>query len=143
MRQPMAACFLLVQAVFVCACISHSFEIGGGASVHHPPEFVIRGQPVQLTLTQEVWGEGSGAMSKRYRKVTCHYKTDTRTDFQSVSMVIERELTEEITWSCVLPVDATQCGHMLEYYFDYTFDGHKNDYPVDPIPILDGLPGSQ
>ncbi len=109
----------------LASCRPPGLEIGGGGSTHIPPERISLGEPTTLKLELSVWGEGSGAMSKRWKDVRCHYRIVGAETYASLDMVIHEAKKDTIVFACTVPPQQNP-GSTLEYYFDMMFDGHYN-----------------
>lgn len=122
--------FVLISLIFLLGC---GPDIGGGGSVHIPPEIIRVGEPTVIKLELSVWGQGYGKISKRYTKVQCHYKNDMNNDFKTIDMVLTQENSKTALFICTLPPFRT--SGQLEYYFTMLLDGHENRRDEKPIPI--------
>ncbi len=111
--------------------------IGGGGSVHHPPEYIESGKPTKLELELSVWGAGSKDVTKRSKKVTCHYRIVGQDKFISLPMKVSKVMEDEAIYECFLPAFEEKDGNSVEYYFDEYFDGHYNKRPEEVVPIKD------
>jgi hypothetical protein len=125
---------ICIPVLLICSCRPPGFEIGGGGSVHHPPEKIIVNQPTKLAIELVVWGEGSGKMSERWKDVKCHYRVGPN-DWAAIDMTVESEQKEKITFVCTIPPQQ-KAGVKLEYYFDMLFDGHYNKESSHFVPIV-------
>ena len=125
MRSLWATCIILSVSMLGCSCRPPGFEIGGGGSVHIPPDRILQGQHTPLHLELSVWGEGSGTMSKRWKEVKCHYRAAGTEAYVTLNMTAQSEDKKKILFTCTIPPqDAV--GSTVEYYFDMLFDGHYN-----------------
>jgi hypothetical protein len=134
-----AVCALSCRSREVYLGNAPKFEIGGGGSIHHPPDYLVRGQPANMALELSVWGEGTGTIRERYKNVSIHYKTDRQNDYVAMLMTIDKVETNTLTYKCIIPPQATLDGDTFHYYFDELFDGHYGRRDEEPVPILDGI----
>ena len=117
-------------------------EIGGGGSVHHPPEYIETGKPTKLELELSVWGEGNQDVTKRYKEVACHFRIVGKDGFIWMPMMVSENMKGEgkAIYECYLPAFSEKDSNSVEYYFDMYFDGIYNKDPnVTVVPIRDTL----
>jgi hypothetical protein len=127
-------CILFLLVATLTSCRPSGFEIGGGGSTHIPPGRLVQCEPTTLELELSVWGEGSGAMSKRWKAVRCHYRITGEAQYTAIDMTIEEETKNKILFACTIPPQPN-AGSTLEYYFDMMLDGHYNKRDGGTIDI--------
>jgi hypothetical protein len=124
----------LVIAFPTIACRPSGFKIGGGGTIHIPPDHIQLGEPTSLILELRVWGEGNSDISKRWSEVNCVYKISDSNIYASIAMSIIESDTHKIVYSCMIPPQFKK-GHKIEYYFETRFDGKYSRREGAVIPI--------
>ena len=125
----------LLAVLCVTGCRPPGFEIGGGGSVHIPPEKILIGKPTTLELELSVWGEGSGEISDRFADVKCNYQIEGDANLITIPMTVKNKQKTKVIFVCTIPPTKKQ-GYRLKYYFDWLFDGHYNKREESSIPIV-------
>jgi hypothetical protein len=125
---------LLVFLFLVSGCKP---PFGGGGSVHNPPKYIESGKPTRLELELSVWGGGSEDVTKRSKKVTCHFRIEGQDKFTDLPMKVSKVMKSKAIYECFLPAFSEKDGNSVEYYFDEYFDGHYNKRPEEVVPIKD------
>jgi len=110
--------------------------IGGGGSVHHPPKYIESGKPTKLEVQLSVWGAGSQDVTRRYKKVICHFRIVGQDKFINIPMKVSQIMENKAVYECLLPVFSEKDGNSVEYYFDMYLDGvYNKDTEVTIVPI--------
>ena len=108
---------------------------GGGGSVHHPPDHIEAGQPTVIKLSFSVWGSGGGwDLARRYTQILCHYRHGGDQHFQSIPATIVSSDKQRMTVEFVIPPQQPISeADILDYYFDFLFDGHYNKRRIEHV----------
>ena len=112
---------ICLGAMMCGACLPPYFGIGGGSSNHSPPDRAVEGEPLTLELELRVWGDGSGAMSKRWSAVNCVYRTAV-SEYTTIPMTSTIEEEKRIVFACTIPPQDMD-AEFIEYRFEMVFDG--------------------
>ena len=109
---------------------------GGGGSNHDLLDHIIAGQPTKLNFTFSVWGAGSGDLSKRYTKILMHYRKTGEIEFLSIPVrIISSDQKHMAVEFIIPPQEISDESSLLEFYFDFLFDGVQNTRPHETVPI--------
>ncbi|MGA2071280.1 MAG: hypothetical protein ABSG97_08010 [Sedimentisphaerales bacterium] len=111
--------------------------VGGGGSVHIPPKYIESGKPTKLELELSVRGAGSQDVTRRYEKVTCHFRITGQSKLTDLPMNVSQAMKSKAIYECLLPALSEKDGNSVEYYFDMYLDGHYNKRPEEVVPIKD------
>jgi hypothetical protein len=129
---------IFFNSLFFIFLISGCNFAGGGGSIHTPPEYIESGKTTRLELELSVWGAGSTNVTKRYTKVTCHFKITGKDKFTDLPMTVSETMKSKAIYECLLPAFSIKDGNSVEYYFDMYLDGHYNKDPnFTIVPIID------
>lgn len=125
-------CAILVAVlVFAGGCA------GGGGTNHTPPERVVAGERVILSLEFSVWGAGFGNLSKRYTQIACRYRQAGQPGFQAAPAKVLSSSRERMQTQFTIPPQSIQgSSGTLEYHFEFLFDGHRNRNHTNSVPIV-------
>jgi hypothetical protein len=129
----LAACMICLIATIV-ACRPPGFEIGGGGTVHIPPDQIRLHQTTMLELELRVWGEGTGKMTKRFTDVNCYYRIAGTNDYTKIAMTVKQEDAKKVVFTCVIPPQ-NERGKKIEYYFGMRFDGTYSRREGGCVPV--------
>lgn len=112
--------YLLIASFVGCG------NLGGGGSVHIPPEFAVFGDDLRLHLDLSSTGMSSGPLNRRYTKLKCHYRSDDGSYSGSVDGNPRDATDEDMSVEFELPAIDSKTACELSYWFTFDFDGVFN-----------------
>lgn len=108
--------------------------LGGGGSGHVPPDQIVEGRATVLGGEFYTWGNGWGALERRFGELECHYRTKADSDFRSLAMEIASVTEEKLVAHCSLPAFSAS-EDSVEYWFSFRLDGHRNERSSEVVSV--------
>lgn len=109
---------------------------GGGGSVHLPPASITRGVETPLKLELSSVHEDR-PMDRQMTSIKCHYRLAGEPAFTALPMTVRVIGTRHLEATATLPPFPKEAAGPVEYYFDFTFDGHysQRESPSNPVRV--------
>ena len=106
---------------------------GGGGCIHIPPAVVRRGVPTTLELELSAV-YSSGPMDRRIGVVRCYYRLSGEAAYTATTMKVISFDDRTLVVRGTIPALSWSSSGLLEYYFDFRFDGHPNTRGSEAAP---------
>ena len=122
---------------------------GGGASDQYAPESVRTAKPAVVNLITTATG-GGGPIHGRFTNISLSYKLVSENDFKSLKptlvplpnnfKVVQSRIFQSENYEFIIPPYPKDTTGEIEYYVDFTFDGHANhNNGVRKIKVVDSI----
>lgn len=121
----------LLGALTLCGC----GNLGGGGSVHLPPDSVALGKEIRLHLELTSTGMRSGRLDRRYTKLSCHYYTDDKSAAGTVKGMPKNATDIRMDVEFTIPALQNAESKTLTYWFTFDFDSVPNQRSGGVVPI--------